>query len=71
MSNLPSAPTVRLTIDRALKSIDLTKFYNVNSFKVIHAVAANQDKLLEGCYSQDDLNSKVLDFVNNYLNKGV
>ena len=71
MTNLPTAPTVKLTIANSLKSIELTKVYNVNSYKVIHAVAVNQEVLLRGCTSQVDLNMNVFQFINDYLNLGI
>ena len=71
MNNLPTAPTVKLSIANSLKGCSFTKVYNKSNYKVIHAVAINQDKLLEGCISQVELDVNVTMFINDYLNRGV
>lgn len=71
MNKLPTAPTVKLTIANSLKGCNITKVYNESNYKVIHAVADNQDKLLEGCTSQVELDVNVTLFINDYLNRGV
>jgi len=71
MTNLPTAPIVKLSIANSLKGCNITKVYNKSSYKVIHAVAANQDKLLEGCTSQVELDVNVTLFINDYLDSGV